>query len=112
MLQEGRVLLEEALLEKAANELFRVNYAAIYKDRVVYVEVLPEGAEKPKPLFRAGQAVHQWWAHWMAGAFDLPAGIKQKQRGAWYRASVASWEQFCLQARRDAGLPEEALRGE
>ena len=116
VLQEGRVLLEEALLdnaaEKAANELFRVNHAAIYKERVVYVEVLPEGAEKPKPLFRGGQGVHQWWAHWMAGAFEVPSGVKQKSRGSWYSASVLSWEQFCLQACRDAGLPGVALRGE
>ena len=85
----------------------------IYRDRYVEVEVLPEGAERPPPLFKGGQSVHQWWSSWMAGAYKVPAGIKGKSgRPAWYSASVFSWEQFCLQACRDAGVPGVAICGE
>ena len=82
----------------------------VYRDVFVEVEVLHEGAERPPPLFKGGQSVHQWWANWMAGAYEVPAGIKGKNgRPAWYSASVFSWEQFCLQACRDAGVPGVAL---
>ena len=84
----------------------------IYVDRVAFVDVdvLPDGVDKPEPLFIGGQSIHQWWASWMAGAYEVPAGIKGKSgRPAWYSASVFSWEQFCLQACRDAGVPGVAI---
>ena len=85
----------------------------VYRDVFVEVEVLHEGAERPPPLFKGGQSVHQWWASWMAGAYEVPAGIRGKSgRPAWYSASVFSWEQFCLQACRDAGVPGVAFCGE
>ena len=34
----------------------------VYRDVFVEVEVLHEGAERPPPLFKGGQSVHQWWA--------------------------------------------------
>ena len=87
----------------------------IYRDRDVYIEVdvLPDGADRPPPLYIGGQSVHQWWAHWMAGAHVVPPEVKGKNgRPAWYNASVYSWEQFCLQACRDAGVPGVAICGE
>ena len=57
----------------------------------VEVDVLPDGIERPKPLFKGGQSIHQWWASWMSGAYETPAGIKGKTgRPAWYSASVYS----------------------
>ena len=78
----------------------------------VEVEVLTDDS-RPPPKFQSGQSVHQWWATWMAGAYKPPPGIKGKYgRPAWYSSSVFSWEQFCLQACRDAGVPGVALCGE
>ena len=57
----------------------------------VEVDVLPDGIKRPEPLFKGGQSVHQWWASWMSGAYETPAGIKGKHgRPAWYNASVCS----------------------
>ena len=99
---EGKTVEVEVIVEKE-----------IYVDRYVEVEVLPDGVEKPPPLFKGGQSVHQWWVSWMAGAYEVPAGIKGKSgRPAWYSASAFSWEQFCLQACRDAGVPGVAICGE
>ena len=57
----------------------------------VEVDVLHKGEPRPAPLFRGGQSVHQWWASWMSGAYETPAGIKGKTgRPAWYSASVYS----------------------
>ena len=96
-----------ALAKIAVPEVVEV---VVEKQIFVEVEVLHAGAERPPPLFKAGQSVHQWWANWMAGAHLPPPGIKGKNgRPAWYSASVFSWEQFCLQACRDAGVPGVAL---
>jgi hypothetical protein len=76
----------ETVVEK---EVEVVVEKAIYVDRFVEVEVLREGAEKPPPIFRAGQSVHQWRAAWMAGAYEAPKGLEGKSaRPAWYSASV------------------------
>jgi hypothetical protein len=99
-----------ALAKIAVPEVVEV---VVEKQIFVEVEVLPPGAERPPPLFIAGQSVHQWWATWMAGAYETPSGIKGKNgRPAWYSASVRMWEQFCHQACRDAGVPGVALCGE
>ena len=42
----------------------------------VEVDVLPDGVERPPPLFKGGQSIHQWWAGWMSGAYETPAGIR------------------------------------
>jgi hypothetical protein len=98
----------EVLVEKKVVETVVVN-----KEIFVEVDVLPSGAPRPPPKFIGGQSVHQWWASWMAGAYESPSGIKGKTgRPAWYSASVFLWEQFCLQACRDAGVPRVALCGE
>jgi hypothetical protein len=98
----------EVLVEKKVVEVVVVN-----KEIYVEVDVLPEGAPRPPPKFIGGQSVHQWWGSWMAGAHEAPSGIRGKHgRPAWYSASVFLWEQFCLQACRDAGVPRVALCGE
>ena len=87
-----------------------IKEVVVIKEVFVEVEVFPDGVEKPPPLFRGGQSVHQWWAGWMSGAYETPTGIKGKTgRPAWYSANVFSWEQFCLQACRDAGVPGVAI---
>ena len=55
----------------------------------VEVDVLPDGIERPKPLFKGGQSIHQWWGTWMSGAYETPVGIRGKTgRPAWYSAAV------------------------
>ena len=54
-------------------------------EKIVYVE---KDAGRPTPLYKGGQAVHQWWAHWMGGATERPEGIKGKTRPAWFNSQV------------------------
>ena len=108
---EGRTVEVEVIKEIIVEKEINVD-RVIYVDRVAFVEVdvLPCGVDRPPPLFKGGQSIHQWWASWMAGAYEVPAGIKGKNgRPAWYSALVFSWEQFCLQACRDAGVPGVAI---
>ena len=42
----------------------------------------------PKQEFRVGQAIIQWWAHWMVDAQQPPSQIKQKSRPSWYVGKV------------------------
>ena len=101
-----------ALLSMAAPVPAEVKFVDRVVEKTVYVdvEVPADGADRPPPKFLAGQSVHQWWASWMAGATTSPTGISGKTgRPAWYSASVLSWEQFCLQACRDAGVPGVAI---
>ena len=68
-----------------------IKEVVVIKQVFVEVEVFHDGVEKPPPLFRGGQSVHQWWAGWMSGAYETPAGIRGKTgRPAWYSASVYS----------------------
>ena len=63
----------------------------VEKKIYVEVDVLQKGEPRPAPLFRGGQSVHQWWAGWMSGAYETPAGIRGKTgRPAWYSAAVYS----------------------
>ena len=66
--------------------------AAAYKEitvveveKIVYVE---KDAPPFKPLYAGGQAVHQFWAGWMPGCSESPAGIKGKARPAWFSSLV------------------------
>jgi len=96
-------------------EVEKIKFVDRVVEKTVYVdvEVPADGADRPPPKFLAGQSVHQWWASWMAGAATAPTGISGKTgRPAWYSASVLSWEQFCLQACRDARVPGVAFCGE
>ena len=58
------------------------------QERIVKVYVEKDATGVPQPLLRAGQSVHQWWAGWMAGCAEAPAGIKGKARPAWFSSSV------------------------
>ena len=76
---------------EVVKEVHVVQKVEVEKRIYVEVDVLPKGGPRPKPLFRGGQSVHQWWASWMSGAYETPAGIKGKNgRPAWYSASVYS----------------------
>ena len=106
---EAQFAKELAIVEAAQ----KVVEVVVNKEIIVEVDVLPSGAPRPPPKFIGGQSVHQWWATWMARAYQAPGGIRGKHgRPAWYSASVFLWEQFCLQACRDAGGPRVALCGE
>jgi hypothetical protein len=77
----------------------------VYRDRVV--EVYEDQSTRPWAKFSAERSVHQWRASWMAGAASPPAGTGGKNgRPQWYSSMVFAWEQFCLEACRDAGVPE------
>ena len=54
-------------------------------EKIVYVE---KDARPSEPLFKGGQAVHQFWAAWMGGAAERPDGIKGKSRPAWFNSQV------------------------
>jgi hypothetical protein len=83
-------VLKEVVVE-VVKEVHVVQKVEVVKKVFVEVDVLPKGEPRPEPLFRGGQSVHQWWATWMSGAYETPAGIKGKHgRPAWYSASVYS----------------------
>ena len=107
MLHAHNVLMDEAMKTKiplvrtvevvkevvveVVKEVHVVQKVEVEKRIYVEVDVLPKGGPRPQPLFRGGQSVHQWWATWMSGAYETPAGIKGKHgRPAWYSASVYS----------------------
>ena len=52
------------------------------------------GCSLPKPIFKAGQSVLQWWAPWMKTAAQTPATYNTKQRPAWFSAEVCSYDRF------------------
>ena len=83
-------VLKEVVVE-VVKEVHVVQKVEVVKKVFVEVDVLPKGEPRPEPLFRGGQSVHQWWASWMSGAYETPAGIQGKKgRPAWYSASVYS----------------------
>ena len=49
------------------------------------------GPPLPRPAFKHGQSVMQWWAHWMVSAVALPKTYKTTQRPAWYVGEVLSY---------------------
>ena len=60
----------------------------------------------PPPKFKAGQAIHYYWAGWMDGATEVPLGIKKGQRGKWYVAEICnppSWDTVTYGGRKSTG---------
>ena len=101
---QAEAMEKEFLVGLKQVEVEKEKIVEVYRDRVVEVYVDP--STRPRAKFAGGQSVHQWWASWMAGAASPPAGICGKTgRPKWHSASVFAWEQFCLQACRDAGVP-------
>ena len=49
------------------------------------------GHPLPRPAFKHGQSVLQWWAHWMVSAVTLPKTYKTTHRPAWYVGEVLSY---------------------
>ena len=96
MLQEDRLSDMRGSLERQDEDqiiIRPVEEKIVVEQRIVYIE----------PKFAAGQSVHQWWAGWMAGATELPKGIKGKSRPAWFSSSVFALQQLCP---KHAGMPE------
>ena len=52
------------------------------------------GFALPRPTFKAGQGVLQWWASWMKTAAQTPATYNTKHRPAWFSAEVCSYVRF------------------
>ena len=70
-------------VEKDAAAYKEINVVEV--EKIVYVE---KDAPPSKPLYAGGQAVHQFWAGWMEGCSERPAGIKGKARPAWFSSLV------------------------
>ena len=90
---EVEVIKEVVVEVEVVKEVVVMQEVVVLQEVKVFVEVdvLPDGVERPPPLFKGGQSIHQWWASWMSGAYETPAGIKGKTgRPAWYSASVYS----------------------
>ena len=50
---------------------------------------------RPDPLFRTGQSVHHYWAHWFPGCGPgQEPQLKKKSRPAWYSAEVSDAPQW------------------
>ena len=79
VVQEKIVVQEKVVVEEKI----------VVQEKIVQVYVEKDAAAS-EPKFLAGQSVHQWWAPWMAGAKETPAGIKQKSRPAWFSSSVVA----------------------
>ena len=81
------VVVQERIVEEKIVERIVIQEKVVVEEKIVKVYV-EKDADATEPLFRAGQSVHQWWAGWMAGTADAPAGIKGKARPAWFSSSV------------------------
>ena len=81
MMQEDR----ESNLRGIAERTPDVVETIVEIEKIVYVE---KDARPSEPLFKGGQAVHQFWAAWMGGAAERPDGIKGKSRPAWFNSQV------------------------
>ena len=85
------VEVEVEVIKEVEVEVEVIKEVVVLQKVFIEVDVLPDGVERPPPLFRGGQSIHQWWASWMSGAHETPAGIKGKTgRPAWYSANVYS----------------------
>ena len=95
MLQEDRESKLRRIAERTPDVVEKIVYVekeAAYQpshvveiEKIVYVE---RDARPSEPLFKGGQAVHQFWAGWMPGCSESPAGIKGKARPAWFSSLV------------------------
>ena len=101
-LVERKVIEEKIVSDFWEKQKIVVQEKIVFEERIVYVE---KADSRPEPKFSAGQAVHQWWAPWMANAAQPPIGIKAKSRPSWFSSSVFVVEQLCPQSCRDAGVP-------
>ena len=88
--EQAVVIVKDRIVEKIVHK-----DKIVVEEKIVYVEMADS---RPEPKFRAGQGVHQWWAHWMPNAAQPPAGLKAKSRPAWFSSSVFVVEQLCPQA--------------
>ena len=89
-------IVKETIVEKiVVEEKIVVVEKIVVEEKIVYVEMADS---RPEPKFRAGQGVHQWWAHWMPNAARPPAGLRAKSRPAWFSSSVFVVEQLFPQA--------------
>ena len=77
----------------------------VVEEKTVYVDRSPafskSSTSRPEPKFKAGQAVRQWWAPWMAGATKMRESIGKKRTA-------------CVVQRLRAGSPSmgrDSLRG-
>ena len=93
MLQEDRESKLRRTAERPPDVVEKIVYVekeaapstVVEIEKIVYVE---RDARPSEPLFKGGQAVHQWWAGWMGGAAERPMGLKGKTRPAWFNSQV------------------------
>ena len=93
MLQEDRESKLRRIAERTPDVVEKIVYVekeaapstVVEIEKIVYVE---RDARPSEPLFKGGQAVHQFWAGWMEGAKERPDGLKGKSRPAWFSSLV------------------------
>ena len=87
MVQEDRESKLRGIAERTPDVVEKIVYQEVYveSEKIVYVE---KDAPPSQPLYAGGQAVHQFWAHWMEGAKERPDGLKGKSRPAWFSSQV------------------------
>ena len=93
MLQEDRESKLRRTAERPPDVVEKIVYVekeaapstVVEIEKIVYVE---RDARPSEPLFKGGQAVHQFWAGWMEGAKERPDGLKGKSRPAWFSSLV------------------------
>ena len=93
MLQEDRESKLRGIAERTPDVVEKIVYVekeaapstVVEIEKIVYVE---RDARPSEPLFKGGQAVHQFWAGWMEGAKERPDGLKGKSRPAWFSSLV------------------------
>ena len=93
MLQEDRESKLRRIAERTPDVVEKIVYVdmepapstVVEIEKIVYVE---KDARPSEPLYKGGQAVHHFWAYWMSGAAERPAGLKGKLRPAWFNSQV------------------------
>ena len=89
IMMESKKMDAEDKMFQMVNHISRSEEAGpVVVEKVVTQIVEVPATAEGEPQFKAGQAVHQWWARWMPGAETVPQSIGGKGRPAWYSSSV------------------------
>ena len=81
-------MAREDCISKAQQSIDRMQADLIsYRERELEIAI-------PRPRFRGGQSVLQWWAPWMKKAETTPQHYNKKSRPAWFSAEVCSYQNY------------------